>query len=135
MKLSQALPQDVFPSNDRTCILVVEDEFLIRFMLSDSLRDAGYHVIEASNADEALTLLENIVPHLILSDVRMPGSIDGIGLLAKVRIKHPSLPVIIASAHLERTVAIAAGAADFIAKPYTSELIVQTVETELAKIT
>ena len=135
MKLSSALSQDAFPSTGRTCILVVEDEFLIRFMLSDSLRDVGYQVIEASNADEALKLLESIVPDLILSDVRMPGSIDGMGLLSRIKITHPSIPVIIASAHLERTVAISAGAADFVAKPYTAELIVKTVENELAKIT
>ena len=135
MKLSQALSQDAFPSASRTCILVVEDEFLIRFMLSDSLRDVGYQVIEASNADEALKLLETFVPDLILSDVRMPGSIDGMGLLSKLKVTHPAVPVIIASAHLERTVAIAAGAADFVAKPYTCELIVKTVENELAKIT
>jgi DNA-binding response OmpR family regulator len=46
-------PQGAACDDARTCILVVEDELLIRFMLSDGLRDHGYHVIEACSADEA----------------------------------------------------------------------------------
>lgn len=117
----------------RTRVLVVEDEILIRIMLSDQLRDAGYQVIEASTADEALALLEICHPDLIVSDVRMPGSIDGMGLLAVVRKTLPMLPVIITSAHLQSTVAMAEGATHFIAKPYLMESVVQAVKAELAK--
>lgn len=64
---------------------MVEDEFLIRVWASDELRDAGYDVIEAFNADEALTVLKSHVRvDLIISDVRMPGSFDGMGLLARI---------------------------------------------------
>ena len=73
-------------STGRKCILVVEDELLIRLIVSDELRDAGYDVIEAFNADEALTVLRSLVRvDLVISDVRMPGSLDGLGLLAEVR--------------------------------------------------
>lgn len=135
MNLSQALAQNPSPLLNRTCILVVEDEFLIRFMLSESLRDVGYHVVEAENAEQAIKLIETFVPDLILSDVCMPGTIDGMGLLSMVKNTYPSVPVMIASAHFERHIAIAAGAADFIAKPYTCEAVAKTVEKELAKIT
>ena len=79
----------------RRCILVVEDEFLIRCMLSDELRDVGYQVIEACDASEALSVLKTVQPDLIISDVRMPGPLDGLGLLALVRETMPTLPVII----------------------------------------
>jgi DNA-binding NtrC family response regulator len=115
-------------------ILVVEDELLIRLLVSDELRAAGFEVIEAADADEAVTLLRSLVPiDLIISDVRMPGSIDGLGLLAVVRESFPTLPVIITSGHLESRLAIADGAARFLAKPYGMNAVVDAVRLELAK--
>ena len=113
------------------CVLVVEDEFLIRMVLADELRDVGYHVIEASTADEALEVLLGNTPDAIISDVKMPGSIDGLGLLTAVRIKFPSLPVIIMSADAHPDVAFAAGAKQFVAKPFKMEVIVEAVRQEL----
>ncbi len=117
----------------RTRILVVEDELLIRMMLSDGLRDEGYHVIEACDADEALIVLRAAAPDLIISDVRMPGSIDGMGLLAVVRETLPTLPVIITSAHLEARLAVADGATQFLAKPYLVVSVIEAIEAELAR--
>lgn len=115
-----------------TQILVVEDEMLIRFVVSDDLREAGYGVIEAFNGDEALAILRSDIPiDLIISDVRMPGSLDGMGLLAIVRAEFPNVPVIITSGHLDGSVAVAGGAACFIAKPYSSALIQNAVRNEL----
>jgi DNA-binding NtrC family response regulator len=102
-------------------------------MLSDGLRDCGYHVIEACSADEALIVLDTAVPDLIISDVRMPGSLDGMALLALVRKTLPTLPVIITSAHLQSTLALADGATQFIAKPYTMDLVLSAVSAELEK--
>jgi DNA-binding NtrC family response regulator len=110
-----------------SCILVVEDELLIRLMLSDELRDAGFQVIEAANAAEALTILKTVGPDLIVSDVRMPGYPDGMGLLALVRETHPTLPVIITSGHLQSNQAFAEGATRFVRKPYTMESVVEVV--------
>lgn len=115
------------------CVLVVEDEILIRMMLSDELRDAGFHVIEAANADEALVILKTLLPDVVVSDVRMPGSIDGMGLLAAVRKAFPSLPVIIASAHLQRELALADGATKFISKPYRTDEIIDAIQQELTR--
>jgi DNA-binding NtrC family response regulator len=103
-------------------------------MLSDGLRDHGYHVIEACSADEALIVLDSAMPDLIISDVRMPGSLDGMGLLAIVRQSLPLLPVIITSAHFQSVVALADGATQFIAKPYTMELILNAVSAEVEKL-
>jgi DNA-binding NtrC family response regulator len=118
----------------RNRILLVEDELLIRLLVGDELRNAGYDVIEAANADEALTVLRSLVRvDLIISDVRMPGSLDGLGLLAIVRETLPTLPVIITSGHLESRLAIADGAARFLAKPFAMDAVVSAVRMELAR--
>lgn len=117
----------------RKCILVVEDEFLIRFMLSDELRDAGYQVIEACDATEAVAVLKTVQPDLIISDVRMPGSLDGMGLLALVRETTPALPVIIISGHMHPAQALIEGATQFVAKPYLMEAVVDAVQKVLGK--
>lgn len=122
------------PEDGRARLLFVEDEFLIRMTVSDLLREAGYHVIEAANGDEALDILKaGVAVDLVLSDVRMPGSTDGLALLAFVRQNLASLPVIIASGHLERHIALAEGAAQFLAKPFRVEDALKLVEVELAK--
>ncbi len=117
----------------RNCILVVEDEVLIRLMVSDELRDAGYDVIEAYNADEALAVLKSPVRvDLIISDVRMPGSLDGLGLLAVVRATFPTLPVILTSGHLEPGIAKTKGATQFLPKPFRLDAVVNAIQRELA---
>src|SRR5438874_384004 len=69
-----------------TTILVVEDEVLVRMLIADQLRNAGYSVIEAADADEALALLAHTFNvNVVLSDVQMPGSLDGAGLARIVR--------------------------------------------------
>ena len=118
----------------RTRILVVEDELLIRMMVSDELREAGYEVIEAFNGDEALAVLNTLVRvDLVISDVRMPGSLDGLGLLGAVRAIFPTLPVIIASGHLEPSLAVKKGAAEFLAKPYSLGAVLKAVQDVLVR--
>ncbi len=116
----------------RQTILVVEDELIIRFMVSDDLRDAGYEAIEACNADEAIAILESSVAvDLVITDVRMPGSLDGLGLLAFIRATFPRLPVIVMSGHLEPGLALLGGATQFVAKPFTLNVVVDAVHAEL----
>jgi len=101
-------------------------------MIGDKLRDEGFDVIEAVNAEEALAILKSPVRvDLLISDVRMPGSIDGLGLLATARAFLPNLPVIITSGHLEPRLALADGATRFVAKPFSLEAIVEAVRAEL----
>jgi DNA-binding NtrC family response regulator len=112
-------------------ILVVEDEFLIRLLVSEELRLAGYHVIEAMDADEAVSVLKSGVRvDLILSDVRMPGTLDGLGLLAFVRASYPMVPMIITSGHLQRDTTFDDGTA-YLPKPYTLPQAVTLVQAQL----
>lgn len=79
-------------------ILVVEDEAIIRMLMVDVLEDAGFAVLEADSGDAAVVALKN--GHniqAVISDVRMPGSLDGIGLAAWMRDNTPSVPIIIVS--------------------------------------
>ncbi len=79
-------------------ILVVEDEAMIRMLLVDAIEDAGLTVIEAAGADAAIAAFachEDICA--VVTDVRMPGSMDGIGLAGWMREHKPAVPVIICS--------------------------------------
>ncbi len=80
-------------------ILVVEDEALIRAVLSDMLQDKGFKVLEAANANEAIEIIEKTTFEidLVFTDVRMPGSMDGFGLVRWIQNSRPSVPVIVAS--------------------------------------
>jgi CheY-like chemotaxis protein len=71
-------------------VIVVEDEALVRMDIAMSLEDAGFAVLEASNADEAIDLL-NAYPEirLMFTDIDMPGSMDGLQLAAAVRDRWP----------------------------------------------
>jgi CheY-like chemotaxis protein len=81
-------------------VLVVEDEFLVRTGISLDLADAGYSVIEAHDAAEALAVLEaKRGIDLVFSDIHMPGPIDGVGLCRIVRRRWPHIPFILTSAH------------------------------------
>lgn len=124
-------PQGPAFGQSRQCVLVVDDEFLIRLMISEELRDAGYQVIEACDATEALTVLETVSPDLIITDVRMPGPLDGMDMLALVREKMPTLPIIIISGHLSAAQAMNKGATQFVPKPYLLDAVVDAVRTAL----
>jgi CheY-like chemotaxis protein len=79
-------------------ILVVEDEVLIRLHITDELREAGYTVIEAASGDEAVTLLSSVDDiGLVLTDIRMPGSVDGMALAHWTRSEFPSIKIILIS--------------------------------------
>jgi len=67
-------------------ILIVEDEALIRFDLIDFFEDAGFRVFEAADADEAIEILERErTIRVVLTDIQMPGSLDGLNLAHYVR--------------------------------------------------
>lgn len=78
--------------------MVVEDEAIIRLMLAGELEDAGCHVLEACSADDAVgQLLQWPNVGLVVTDVRMPGSIDGIGLARWMKEHRPDVPIVITS--------------------------------------
>jgi DNA-binding NtrC family response regulator len=101
-------------------ILVVDDERLIRWTLSQSLSELGHEVFEAPDGEAAIARAAAEEPDLVLLDIRMPG-LDGLQVLQVLRREHPATAVVMISAHgtLETAVeAMKLGAADYISKPF-----------------
>ena len=111
---------------------MVEDEVLIRIYARDILTEAGYEVSEASNADDALTLLHQQAPFAaIVTDIEMSGSLNGLTLALRVCDEWPNIPVILTSGrHLPRMSELPASIR-FVAKPYHPDLLVQIVRESI----
>lgn len=96
-QLEHAKKANMSPS-DRPNVLVVEDEMLLRMRAVDIVEDAGFRPIEATNADEALSILESRSDiSLLFTDIQMPGSIDGLKLAHAVHDRWPAIKIILVS--------------------------------------
>jgi DNA-binding NtrC family response regulator len=110
-------------------VLTVEDEFLISLALGDMLEAAGYEVIATSNADEAITVLESRPDvRLIITDVDMPGSMDGLKLAAAVRDRWPPVKIIVTSGKQRPTESSMPDGSFFMPKPYTTTQLSDAVQ-------
>jgi two-component system, response regulator PdtaR len=107
-------------------ILVVEDEVLIRLFVTDSLRRAGFRVFEAAQADEALLVLRANKIDILVTDIRMPGRIDGVKLAALAREQWPEMKIIIASSHWPQFAPPKVIDA-FVGKPYDYEKLLSRI--------
>ncbi|MFQ5427534.1 MAG: sigma-54-dependent transcriptional regulator [Thermodesulfobacteriota bacterium] len=115
-------------------IMVVDDEKDIRDVLGGVLGDDGYSVVSASSAEEALRLLPEARPDIMLLDIWLPGK-DGIAALKEIRALESDLQVIMISGHASIDTAVQAtklGAYDFIEKPLSLDKVILTVEHALA---
>ena len=105
------------------CILVVEDEALIRDLLVEELTFHGYEVCEAQTGDDAACLLENppTAFTLLITDIHMPGQRDGVEIARLMRQHYPSLPIIYTTGRSDALAAIGPlGSRDAVVlKPYT----------------
>lgn len=101
----------------RPKVLVVEDEFLIRLTLVEALQDEGYAVAEADTGHAALALAPGV--DLLLTDIQLPGGMDGLALAARIREGAPALPVIFMTGRLDQAFEMASPNDLFITKPYT----------------
>jgi DNA-binding response OmpR family regulator len=114
-------------------VLVVDDEFEIRDVLSRFLTEEGYEIILASNGEEALELVERENPQVVLLDILMPG-IDGIETCKRLKENEKTrfIPVIMATALWNTySEAIEAGAEDFVTKPFNLTELSHRVESIL----
>ncbi len=83
-------------------VLVVEDEMVLRMRAVDIVEDAGFHPVEAVNADEAISILESRSDiSLLFTDIQMPGSIDGLKLAHAVHERWPSIKIILVSGQVK----------------------------------
>lgn len=114
-------------------ILVVEDETFVRMDAVEMLGAAGFDIVEAANADEAIHMLERDSGiQLLFTDIDMPGSMNGLKLAAAVRERWPTIMIIATSGHF----AIQAGDlppdARFFSKPYQPAQIVNAIRELVA---
>ncbi len=114
-------------------ILLVDDDADLLRLLAIRLEAAGHTVVTTENAEQALALIAAERPQLVITDLRMPG-MDGAALFEAIRISHPSLPVIILTAHGTIPDAIAAtnrGVFGYLTKPYDAKDLLEQVDLAL----
>ncbi|HEY0034703.1 MAG TPA: response regulator [Devosia sp.] len=103
----------------RITILVVEDEPLVLMSTVDFLEDEGFKVLQASNADDAVRMLETHREISILfTDVDMPGTMDGLKLSAAVRDRWPPVRIVVTSGHRMVDITDLPDGGVFFSKPY-----------------
>lgn len=113
---------------DRPVVLVVEDEFLLRMNAAEMIADAGFDVVEAANADEAIDILETRPDiHVVFTDIQMPGSMDGLKLARFVRGRWPPIKIDATSGFVRVGEADLPEGSRFLPKPYRPAQIVVTL--------
>ncbi|MFL5259966.1 MAG: response regulator [Hyphomicrobiales bacterium] len=118
-------------------ILVVEDEVLVRLVISEYLRHCGYRVIEAASGEEAILVMEqaDIDVEVVLSDVEMPGEMDGFALAHWVRKNRPGIEIILAGT--PSRAAEAAGSlcesGPHLSKPYEPQAVLDRIRNLMGK--
>jgi len=119
-------------AGERTTVLVVEDEALIRLDIADALEDAGFNVLEAADVDEAVTVLA-AHPEIraVFTDIDMPGSMDGLRLAAVVCARWPRTKIIVTSGRPNVTPADLPVASRFVSKPYNPATVVRNLSQML----
>jgi len=117
----------------RPVILVVEDDTLLRMHALEMIEEAGFEVLEASNADDAIKLLEARMDiAVVFTDIDMPGSMNGLKLAHAVANRWPPIRIVATSGHFQMHDGDLPEGGLFIAKPYLSQQILSTLH-RLAK--
>ena len=104
----------------RPVVLIVEDEFLFRMDAVDMIAAAGFEVVEAGNADQAIEVLESRRDiTVVFTDIQMPGSMDGLKLARAVRGRWPPIKIVATSGHLNVGQTDLPEGGRFLPKPYS----------------
>jgi len=115
-------------------VLVVDDELEVRLVLTEFLESRGFEVKAAESGAEALAMVDELKPHVVLLDVTMP-DMDGIETLKRLAALMPGLPIIMVTANADVDVTsklLALGAADYIPKPFDLEYLGQAVSIQVS---
>ena len=116
-------------ASKRAVVLVVEDEPLLRLDAIDTIEAAGFDVVGASDADEAIAILERRSDiHLIFTDIQMPGSMDGLKLAHFVKNRWPPIKIIATSGHAKITEKDLPEGSRFLPKPYAIAEVASAID-------
>jgi len=124
-------------TNSLARILVAEDETSLNDLLQDALRMNGYETISAKHGLEALRLIREEKPDLVILDINMP-QLDGFGVIEKLRNENNNVPVIVLTARDQRddkSIGFGLGADDFVTKPFGLEELLMRVAAVLRRST
>ena len=109
-------------------VLVVEDEPIILMLVADLLEEAGFRPVMALNADEALEIMSSRGDiRIMITDVDMPGSMDGLRLARAVRDRWPPMELIVVSGHCDVLAGDLPERGRFFAKPYSHDALLSAV--------
>ncbi|MDY0959041.1 MULTISPECIES: response regulator [unclassified Sphingomonas] len=113
-------------------ILVVDDQPLLLLHVQFAFEDAGYRVIQATSADEALVALDRH-PEIraVFTDVTMPGTLDGAALATRLRESHPHVAIIVTSGDANYVPDALPVGVRFVPKPYTGSGIIRMISEEV----
>ncbi len=112
-------------ASSRPAVLIAEDDELLRMLTADVAEEAGFAAFEAGNADDAMAILESRSDvTLLLTDIDMPGSMDGLELAHAVHNRWPHLGIIIVSGQVDLAEHDLPPRSCFIAKPYRADQII-----------
>jgi CheY-like chemotaxis protein len=116
-------------------VLVVEDDELVRVLAADMAASAGHKVYQAAHADEAIQLLErNLDIRIVLTDVEMPGTMDGVKLAHYIRDRWPPIQLIVVSGAKVLAEKDLPLGASFLSKPYTHDHISEQLREMVTRI-
>jgi CheY-like chemotaxis protein len=117
----------------KAVVLIVEDEPILRMSGAAMVEDAGFEPVEASNADEAIRILESRDDiRLILTDIDMPnGSLNGLKLAAAIRRRWPPIEIIVVSGHRVPAGKELPEGSTFYAKPYPEDVVIAKMQSLL----
>jgi CheY-like chemotaxis protein len=119
---------------EKTVILVVEDEAIIRMGAVQMLEDAGFAVVEASNAHDAMGVLENRTDvRAVFTDINMPGTWNGMRLARMVRGRWPPIHLIVTSGLMSPNDDDLPPGGRFIRKPYDPRHVIATIRELLCQ--
>jgi len=106
--------------SNRPVVLVVEDELLLRMHAAEMIAAAGFEVVEAGNADQAIEILETRRDiTVVFTDIQMPGSMDGLKLARAVRGRWPPIKIVATSGHVNVGEKDLPEGGRFLSKPYS----------------
>jgi DNA-binding response OmpR family regulator len=114
-------------TQDQQTVLIVEDEHLIRMVLADALENAGYYVLEASNALEAIGIGNHPSIDVVITDVDMPGALDGLDLMRLVSLNYRHTAIVVTSGGRYLNSAELSPGVCFLPKPYNLGLLIAEI--------
>jgi CheY-like chemotaxis protein len=113
----------------RPVVLIVEDELLLRMNAVDMIEAAGFEVVEAANADEAIEILEARRDiSVVFTDIQMPGSMDGLKLVRAVRGRWPPIKIVATSGHIGVAQTDLPEGGRFLPKPYSPGQVMDVLQ-------